>query len=108
MLRSQRVPIEFLWQTDESFQRAIFAATMSRTRFWQLWKMIRFDDKETRLIREATDKLAAINEVLLLISQRFQISFHPSASLTVDELLVRFLVIAASVYTCHQNLINMV
>ena len=36
VLRSQRELIEFLWQNDESFQRAIFPATMSRTRFWQL------------------------------------------------------------------------
>ena len=54
VLRSQREPIEFLWQVDESFQRAIFPATMSRTRFWQLWRMVRFDDKETRAIRETT------------------------------------------------------
>ena len=43
-----------------------------------------------RAIREATDKLAAISEILLLMAQRFRISFHPSASLTVDEQLVRF------------------
>ena len=36
------------------------------------------------------DKLAAISEILSLMAQRFRMSFHPSASLTVDEELVRF------------------
>ena len=63
---------------------------MSRERFRVIWRMLRFDDKSTRVIRQETVKLAAISEFLSLLAQRFKTAHLPGNSVTVDEQLVRF------------------
>ena len=90
VLRASREPISSLWNEEEVFQRSIFPATMSRNRFLQILRFIRFDDKSSRAIRLETDKLAAISEVSNMINIRLRQCYYPSESLTVDEQLVRF------------------
>ncbi|KAK0134389.1 hypothetical protein N1851_030046 [Merluccius polli] len=50
-----------LWDAESG--RAIFHATMPLKIFHTYSRMIRFDDRESRPARRATDKLAAIREV---------------------------------------------
>ena len=90
VLLAQKEPLHSLWEGDAAFQRPIFSATFGRNRFIELLRFIRFDDKESRKIREETDKLAAIREILEMIREKFQDAYYPSDSLTIDEQLIRF------------------
>ncbi|XP_039648491.1 uncharacterized protein LOC120554009 [Perca fluviatilis] len=56
--RSRNEALESLWHEESG--RAIFRATMSLKRFHALSRLLRFDDRETRGARRASDKLAAI------------------------------------------------
>ena len=90
VLLARKEPLHSLWEGDSAFQRPIFCATFGRNRFVDLLRFIRFDDKASRIIREETDKLAAIKEILEMIREKFQDAYYPSASLTIDEQLIRF------------------
>ena len=90
VLRASGEPIKSLSNEEEVFQRSIFPATMSRNRFLQILRFLRFDDKATLAIRLETDKLAAVSEVSNMINIRLNEVYNPSESLTVDEQLVRF------------------
>ncbi|CAG7815165.1 unnamed protein product [Allacma fusca] len=52
-----------LWREDKRYQLHAFSATMSRERFRNLMRFLRFDDIETREERRAVDKLAPIREL---------------------------------------------
>jgi hypothetical protein len=53
-------------------------------------RVIRFDNKNTREEREATDKLAAIRQIWDVFLSNCTSNYKPSAYLTVDEQLVPF------------------
>jgi hypothetical protein len=58
-----------LWSTDSAFARPVFNAAMSRERFKQLLRFLKFDDYETRAARIATDKLSAIRDVYEIFAE---------------------------------------
>lgn len=68
----------------------IFRATMSRNRFQSILRFIRFDDKNTRDIRRAQDKLAPIRDVFDMINKNLIKCYRPGRNLTIDEQLVPF------------------
>uniref|UniRef100_A0A3B3DQJ5 PiggyBac transposable element-derived protein domain-containing protein n=1 Tax=Oryzias melastigma TaxID=30732 RepID=A0A3B3DQJ5_ORYME len=81
--RSRGEALASLWEPECG--RAIFRATMSLKTFYRRSVMLRFDDRETRASRSATDKLAAFREFLFshidnLLSFLFQLLFSGRCS----------------------------
>lgn len=68
----------------------IFRATMSRCRFEFLINCLRFDDKETREERRASDRLAPIREVFDHIIKMCGEYYTPTDCCTIDEQLLSF------------------
>lgn len=88
--KSNREPVTMLWSSGFLFQRPIYAATMSRTRFTTICSYLRFDDKTSRERRVSSDKLAPIREINDLFVSYCQKYYNPGTHLTVDERLVPF------------------
>ncbi|XP_037052002.1 piggyBac transposable element-derived protein 4-like [Bradysia coprophila] len=65
-----------------------FQATMGLTRFEQLLRFIRFDDKNTRSARRKIDKLCPIRDVWEKVTGGFKKYYIPSQNLTIDEQLM--------------------
>ena len=87
-LKQNHLSIEKLW--NKKYGSAIFRATMPEYRFRALSRFIRFDDKSTRAIRRAEDKLAPIRQVFDEMNKLFLRYYTPHEYLTVDEQLVPF------------------
>lgn len=68
----------------------IFRATMSRDRFKSFLRFIRFDDKDSRSVRRARDKLAPIRDVFDIVNKNLTKHFQPGKNITIDEQLVPF------------------
>lgn len=68
----------------------IFKATMSKSRFKDILRFIRYDDKSTRAERRQTDKLAAIRDIFDIVNENLKKYYSPGAYCTVDEQLVPF------------------
>ena len=59
---------------------------MPRSRFQQILQFSRFDDKNTRLQRKETDKLAAIiRDIWKIFVENCTKNFQPFDAVTVDE-----------------------
>lgn len=65
-----------------------FPATMGLTRFEDLLRFIRFDDKTTRSERRKSDKLCPIRHIWEEVTTNFAKYYVPSDNLTVDEQLM--------------------
>lgn len=65
-----------------------FKATKSVSRFEQLLRFIRFDDKSTRSERRKTDKLCPIRDIWERVTANFKKYYSPFQNLTVDEQLM--------------------
>ncbi|KAJ4432564.1 hypothetical protein ANN_21187 [Periplaneta americana] len=70
--------------------RFVYTATMSRTRFQQLTKIIRFDDKTTRNERREFDKFAAMREVFDKMNSVLPKCYSAGMHTVVDEMLSLF------------------
>ncbi|XP_030270458.1 piggyBac transposable element-derived protein 4-like [Sparus aurata] len=86
--RSRGEAAASLWDAESG--RAIFRATMPLKVFHTYSRMLRFDDRESRPERRATDKLAAIREVWDKWAERLTYLYNPGPDITVDEQLVPF------------------
>ncbi|XP_055370100.1 nucleolin-like [Betta splendens] len=86
--RSRGEAVASLWDAESG--RAIFRATMSLKVFHAYSKLLRFDDRQTRPARRATDKLAAVREVWDAWVERLPSLYDPGPNVTVDEQLVPF------------------
>lgn len=67
---------------------SFFQATMGLTRFEQLLRFIRFDDKATRSARRKVDKLCPIRTIWEKVNENFKKYYIPSQNLTIDEQLM--------------------
>ena len=85
VLCARNEPLDALWSKD--YGRDIFRNTMTRTRFKQITRFIRFDDKTSRTQRRQNDKFCLIREVWDRFVVNCRQSHHPTALLTVDEQL---------------------
>ena len=81
--------IKNLWKKSK-FSRPIFTACMSRSRFCEWLKLIRFDDRATRAERKYDDNFAPIREVYDMFNSQLRRYLKPSECLTIDEMLVKF------------------
>ncbi|XP_051915601.1 piggyBac transposable element-derived protein 4-like [Hippocampus zosterae] len=86
--RSNNEATSSLWDAESG--RNIFCATMSLQTFHVLSRVIRFDNRETRVARRALDKLAPIREVWDKWVERLPSMYNPGPEVTVDERLVPF------------------
>lgn len=75
-----------LW--SKKYGSPIFRATMSLSRFKLLLRFIRFDDKKTRSVRRATDKLAPIRDIFDECNKMFSKYYVPGSFLVVDEQMI--------------------
>ena len=75
---------------DPLFGSPIFRATMSKNRFVNLQKHIRFDDISTRSARREKDKFAPMREVWNKLNINLTKYYIPGKNLTIDEQLVPF------------------
>ncbi|XP_068247951.1 piggyBac transposable element-derived protein 4-like [Palaemon carinicauda] len=82
--------IEELFSTKTGLP--IYRATMSRIRFQQIKRCIRFDDMNTRMERKSGEqgRLAPIYEVFQNFVEACQVNYKASEYVTIDESLVPF------------------
>ncbi|XP_064867035.1 piggyBac transposable element-derived protein 4-like [Oncorhynchus nerka] len=76
--RSRGEAAASLWDAESG--RTVFRATMPLKVFHRYSRLVRFDDRQSRPARLATDKLAAIREVWDLLAL-----YNPGSDVTVDE-----------------------
>ncbi|XP_047116209.1 piggyBac transposable element-derived protein 4-like [Schistocerca piceifrons] len=81
----KKKPIDEFW--DSEYGTPLFRATMSRRRYQDILRSLRFDDRITRLeMKERTgNKAEAVQEIFDLFAVQCQTSFIPSSNITVDE-----------------------
>ena len=66
--------------------RPIFCATMSLNRFKDILRFLRFDNKNTRVARRETDKLAAFRDVWEMCLGKLQRCYMPSPDMSTSNL----------------------
>lgn len=76
-MKSNNLPTRMLFNTQRS--GAIFKACMSAERFNFLIKCLRFDDKETRAMRQRDDKFAPIRDLWQALIFNFQSWYTPGS-----------------------------
>ena len=73
--------------TNELWGPLIFTKIMTRNRFYEILKLIRFDDKTTRRRRLQGDRFALFSEFWFQLTHNSKRFFKPDAFLTIDEQL---------------------
>lgn len=87
--KSKNEDVALLWSRDDG--RPLFNKIMTRQRFQQILKVLRFDDAASRhQQRTATDKLQPIKECFEMWNAFLRDAYIPGESMTVDEQLVTF------------------
>jgi hypothetical protein len=82
---AKNFPIKDMWSTKYGCD--VFRRTMSRDRFMEIKKYIRFDTRSTRSERLKNDKFCLMSFVLTRFVANSQRSYIPEESLTIDEQL---------------------
>jgi hypothetical protein len=85
---SHNASIDELWHKSDG--RPIFSQSMSRNRFKEIRRFIRFDDKSDREERRKNDKFAPLRDIFTLVVSKFKSAYHAGENVTVDEQLVTF------------------
>ena len=83
-----RESVKELWNSQTG--RAVFKATMPRSRFETLLRLLRFDDRATKSARQSTVNFAPIRAVFDLFNNRCRDNFVLTENVTVDETLRKF------------------
>lgn len=82
---SSKTPMRLLWSTKWSMP--LFSA-MSRDRFYEIMRYMRFDEKPTRSERLQRDKFALASDLWTPFVDNCVKCFNPYENLTIDEQLV--------------------
>ena len=85
VMNAKNFPVDLLWSDEYGCQA--FRQAMSRNRFRQIKRFIRFDCRTTRNERIKDDKFCMMSWVLSRFVENSQKSYVPDVSLTVDEQL---------------------
>ena len=88
--RESRESKHDLWKQNPVLSRRYYAAIMSRDRFVQSLRYLRFEDSATREARKAVDKLVPLRDVTNIFADNCQNSYHATDVGCVDEQLVTF------------------
>lgn len=87
--RANRLNLDELWSSDgDGIEK--FRLTMSQRRFRFLMRCLRFDDRDSRPERRATDRLAPIREIFEKFIVNCQNNYSLGCNTTIDEMLVGF------------------
>jgi len=86
--KSNHENVSQLWSLTDG--RPIFNKIMSRNRFQEMVRVMRFDDAEARRARRSPDKLQPIRKVFEMWNDALIDAFIPGPNLTVDEQLLTF------------------
>ncbi|KOX74795.1 hypothetical protein WN51_00494, partial [Melipona quadrifasciata] len=86
-----------LWK-DNALSRRFYAATMSRDRFVDILRYVRFDDHRTHEERKADDKLAPLRDVTNVFVKNCKDCYNTTETGYVNEQLVTFRLIRTSIY----------
>lgn len=81
----KNIEMESFW--SEKWGNTFFTSTLSRNRFREIMRFLRFDKKETRRIRLTTDRFALMAEVWERFRQNCVACYKPGQDITVDEQL---------------------
>ncbi|XP_055388036.1 piggyBac transposable element-derived protein 4-like, partial [Condylostylus longicornis] len=82
---SKNMKISYLW--SKKWGPPFFKSTMSRNRFTEILRFIRFDKKNERSSRLQVDKFALVSETWNAFMNNSQNCYKPGSSLTIDEQL---------------------
>lgn len=85
VLKASHLNAEELWEEVQ-----LFKCVTSLQRFRFLLRMLRFDDKNTRVQRLEVDKLAPFREVFDFVVKKCQANFSAGEYITIDEMLWAF------------------
>lgn len=85
VLKGRSEPLSSFW--SDNYGRRIFGQTMSRQKYKDILRYIRFDDKQTRHRRKSDDKYAPIRELWQKVMDNAQKCFYPYGHVTIDEQL---------------------
>lgn len=80
-------PLSTLWGNHSHL---LYKASLSRYRFQQILRVIRFDNAFTRSARKKTDKAAPISDIWIMLMKNLQTNYYPDGNVTVDEQLFPF------------------
>ena len=86
VIGSRRLPLRDCW--SEKWGCRLFTDSMSRNRFMEIKRFLRFDDKNTRSSRVCEDKFCLISELWKGFIENCQLAFYPGENLTIDEQLL--------------------
>ena len=78
-------PVDQIW--SKTWGIKFFSDTMSRNRYKQLLRFIRFDIRSTRSERLATDKFALFSTIWNRFIENCKSNYVPNANITIDEQL---------------------
>lgn len=76
-----------LWKTDAY---PLYRAAMGLNRFWEISRVIRFDNHFNRVERLAVDRAAPITALWEMMNKNLSMCYKPSDAITVDEQLYPF------------------
>lgn len=79
-----------LWSKDSLFHISFYKEVMTRKRFKQILRCMRFDDSRTRDERKKSDKLAAIREITEIFRNNCIKNYNEGNDVTIDERIVSF------------------
>ncbi|XP_025207174.1 piggyBac transposable element-derived protein 4-like [Melanaphis sacchari] len=82
--KTSRANAKSFWKTDGTGM-VLFRAAFSYNRFFFLLQCLRFDDLDTRVERQQSDKLAAVREMYTLFNDNNMKNYSPSEFVTIDE-----------------------
>jgi hypothetical protein len=82
----QKVSIKNMWSKD--YGTPLIKEMMTRNKFYQIMKYLRFDDKSTRHSRISIDKFALARDIWERFISNSQSCFKPDFELTIDEQLL--------------------
>ena len=83
---SPKTPVRLLW--NSKWSPPIFAHAMSRDRFYEIMRYIRFDEKSTRSERLKQDKFTLASDLWTPFIENCVKCFNPFEDLTIDEQLM--------------------
>jgi Transposase IS4 len=101
VMNARNFPIKDMW--SNRYGCDAFRKTMTRDRFMEIKKFLRFDMRNTRSERLQDDKFCLMSFVLSRFVSNSQRSYNPEESLTIDEQLFPTKAVVVLLSICLTN-----
>ena len=86
VIGGRSLPLRNFWSHE--WGNPMFPKTMSRERFMEIKRFLRFDQKCSRRERFQTDKFCLVSDLWNAFIENSQLAYYPQAEITVDEQLL--------------------